>query len=326
MALAGPACKVPPPVDPVPAEGEGEGEGERVGDGTIGSLDAAANDAVVQSPFDATPSPDGSEVYFTALAKVDGEDVPGVFHVPATGGAPETLASGEPLQAPVGITVSLDGQTLYVADAAALDDGAQSAGAVLTVPVGGGAPTALAGTLGYAPQGVTVVNEDGEGVLWFTGTDPEAGTPGVFRVPLTGGAVESMVGGDVLRDPGGLTVARDGVAYVVDSLGSGGLASVVRVEDGAATTIVANIGVGYPAGITLSYDESALLISGIDPVRGTDLVYHVTLAGLEVQTVSGGIDTFAESAGLHRAHDAEVYAWADSEANDTGTVYVLRGP
>ena len=38
------------------------------------------------------------------------------------------------------------------------------------------------------------------------------------------------------------------------------------------------------------------------------------------------MEQFAESAGLHRAHDAEVYAWADSEANGTGTVYVLRGP
>jgi hypothetical protein len=329
ITLGSAACEVPPPVDPSPAEGEGEGEGEapeRIGDGTIGSLDAAANDDTVQAPFDATPSPDGSEVYFTALVKQDGEDVPGVFHVSSQGGDPETLASDEPLQAPVGITISLDGQTLYIADAAALDDGEGNAGAVLTVPVTGGAPTALAGTLGYAPQGVVVVREGDGSALWFTGTDPANGTPGVFRVGLSGGAVEPMVDSDVLRDPGGLTVAADGSAYVVDQLGSDPLASIVRIAGGSASTLVPNIGVGYPAGITLSYDETVLLVSGIDPVAGSDLVYRVVLDGIEVQTISEPIASFAESAGLHRAHDAEVYAWADSEANGTGTVYVLRGP
>jgi DNA-binding beta-propeller fold protein YncE len=321
-------CTVYPPVEQTPAEGEGEGEGEptRVGDGTIGSLDAAANDDAVQSPFDATPSPDGSEVYFTALIEQDGDDVPGVFHVAATGGEPETLAVGEPLQAPVGITIGLDGSTLYIADAAALDDGEGGSGAVLTVPVAGGAPTALAGTLGYAPQGVVVAREGDTGMLWFTGTDPETGVPGVFKTPLSGGAVLPMVEEGSLQDPGGIAAGENGEAYVVDSLGSEQLASLVRIADGNASTMVPNIGVGYPAGVALSYDESVLLVSGIDPVAGTDLVYRVEIDGLAVQTVSGGIDGFAESAGLHRAHDAEVYAWADSEANETGTVYVLRGP
>jgi hypothetical protein len=36
------------------------------------------------------------------------------------------------------------------------------------------------------------------------------------------------------------------------------------------------------------------------------------------------IGAFHESAGLHRAHDVDVFAWADSRANDTGTVYVLE--
>jgi hypothetical protein len=43
--------------------------------------------------------------------------------------------------------------------------------------------------------------------------------------------------------------------------------------------------------------------------------------GDTVQKVIGG---FRESAGLHRARNAGVFAWADGRANKTGTVYVLK--
>src|SRR5262245_1716538 len=76
------------------------------------AINAAANDPGVQSPFDATPSPDGKTVYFTALREESGERVPGVFKVPAGGGDIEVLASGDTLASPIGITISLDGATL----------------------------------------------------------------------------------------------------------------------------------------------------------------------------------------------------------------------
>jgi hypothetical protein len=44
---------------------------------------------------------------------------------------------------------------------------------------------------------------------------------------------------------------------------------------------------------------------------------------LTFQSTELGIDKFSESAGLHRSHGVGVYAWADSHANGTGTVYVL---
>ena len=59
-------------------------------------MNAAANDARVRAPMDATPSPDGKRVYYTALQRdAAGDDVPGVFAVAADGsGEIETLAVG----------------------------------------------------------------------------------------------------------------------------------------------------------------------------------------------------------------------------------------
>src|ERR1700759_5032241 len=58
------------------------------------SLNAAANDADHSFPLDATPSPDGKDVYYTALTTdADGNRVAGVFHTAAEGGNVSTVAS-----------------------------------------------------------------------------------------------------------------------------------------------------------------------------------------------------------------------------------------
>ena len=50
-------------------------------------ITVAANDAMSPAPFDATPSPDGKQVYYTALSSSDdGEPAPAVFAVAASGG------------------------------------------------------------------------------------------------------------------------------------------------------------------------------------------------------------------------------------------------
>jgi hypothetical protein len=43
----------------------------------------------------------------------------------------------------------------------------------------------------------------------------------------------------------------------------------------------------------------------------------------QVSTFNQSISSFAEPAGLHRAHGADIYAWADSRANGSGTVFAL---
>lgn len=319
------ACPQPTPMDGPEPDPVVEPDGPYE-NGTIGNLAPAANDPVVHSPFDATLSPGGEDVYYLALGRDDdGDQVPGVFHVPAAGGAPATLALGDPLEAPAGLDITIDGSRLVIADVSALDDD-ERAGALLSLPVSGGAPSALAGTEGYAPAGVVVAVVDGEERAYFTGRDPSTSEAGVFMTSVEGGSVQSVAQGAPFASPGGIAVNQAGVVYVVDGDPSDPAARVLQVEGGAAEVLLTGIGVGYPAGIALSKDESVILVSGIDPVAGTDIVYRVVLDSLEVGTLSEGIDTFAESAGLHRAHDAEAYAWADSEASGTGTVFVLTPP
>jgi hypothetical protein len=97
------------------------------------------------------------------------------------------------------------------------------------------------------------------------------------------------------------------------------------VHGGKASTLVPDLGVGYPAGCALAQDESALLVSGIDRIKRTDIVYRISPLGStpQVTTFDKTIGAFHEAAGLHRALDADIYAWADSTANVTGTVYAL---
>ncbi len=179
----------------------------------------------------------------------------------------------------------------------------------------------LAGTRGLQPHGVVVAGA----ALYFTAGAASAAGPGVYSIELAGGRATAIVTGAPFVDPGGIAVAENGDAYVTDSVGSSsGLAAVFKVSDGKATLFVDALGVGYPAGIALVQDESALFVSGLDPATQTDLVYRIEL-GETPQTSSFNhvIAAFGEPAGLHRAAGADIYAWADSLANTTGTVYAL---
>lgn len=286
-------------------------------------MHAAANDARVRAPMDATPSPDGERVFYTALLRnSDVEDAPGVFQVPADGGDIQELAVGGLLTAPVGISIGLDGRRLYVADAA-VPASPTGPGAILTLSSEGGAPAVVAGTAGFEPRGVAIARVDAREWLYFTGRDPESGRAGVFRVAPEGGHAEAVARDVELVDPAGLAVAGNGDVYAVDALASQGLAGVVRIREGRGEAILDGIGVGFPAGIALSRDGATVLVSGLDALTRRDRVYVIDAESLALAFISEPFETFSEPAGLHRAHDTDVFAWADSEANDSGTVYVL---
>jgi DNA-binding beta-propeller fold protein YncE len=145
----------------------------------------------------------------------------------------------------------------------------------------------------------------------------------VYRVAAAGGAVELVSGNAALTDPAGIAVAPNGDVYVVDALAAQGLAGVVRIRDGEGELILDRIGAGFPAGIALTRDGGTVLVSALDAETRRDRVYVINSESLELAFISEPFAAFAEPAGLHRAHDADVFAWADSEANDSGTVYVL---
>lgn len=293
------------------------------------SIGAVANDPQIHRPVDATPSPDGKDVYFIASAKAPDENGIGtvaqaaIYKVSAAGGPATKLFQGDPLVEPTSITISPNGQTLFIADVAAETSADRSDGRVWTLGVGGGTPAPLAGTDGLAPTGLEIMGDS----LYITGTKDKK--TGLYKSGLTGGNVGEVATGDAFSDPGGVAVAKNGTAFVVDTgsvLHGAAMASVVKVTaDGKTSVLVEGLSVGAPAGIAITLDEKTLFVSGFDTAAGTDVVYTVDVASGEFGLFTDKIADFRDSAGLHRAHDVDVFAWADGHANATGTVYVLRG-
>lgn len=292
------------------------------------SIAPVANAAEAENPVDATPSPDGNDIYFIAFTrKADPEGLgferlPAIFKVSAKGGPLTKLHEGAPLGSPFNITISDDGQTLFLADTAAETGEDRSDGRVWTMSAGGGTPTALAGTDGLAPGGVEVMGD----TLYISGK--KDGQPGLFRTGLGGGNVTALKTGAPFAYPSGVAVAKTGEVYVVDSgsiMSAQGGASVIKVTaDGNASVLMSGIAIGHPGGIALSADDKTLFISGLDGGKGTDTVFTVQLDGLAIgEAFTATIGEFYDSAGLHRARTTNVFAWADSRAGKTGTVYVL---
>jgi len=294
---------------------EGGGDGGMLGSGMVGTITPAAMGGDISSPFDATPDPSGTMVYFTAISITNG---PGVFSAPAAGGNVTQLAAGDPIVSPFGIAITPDGKTLYVADSGSPASADNDSGRVFVISTAGGMPTALAGPDGYKPKSIAINGPD----LYFTGVSPMDGSPGVFRVPLAGGSV-SVVGTGAFADPSGISVTAAGVVYVLDTIASSNNGAIFKCENMQCISWFSGLAVGYPAGLAIVQDESAILVSALDPKTHTDLVWRIELATKNAATFNKGIDMFDEPAGLHRAPNTDVYAWADSKANGNGTVFVL---
>jgi DNA-binding beta-propeller fold protein YncE len=247
-------------------------------------------------------------VYFTGV----GTEGSGVFKVVLASGSKSELFSGEPLATPVGIGISDDGATLYLADPAA-ENGAEDAGQIFVLSTNGGSPTALAGGSGKAPRGIDVRGN----TLYFTGKG------GVYSLPTAGGQATTLAQGAPLVDPVGLAANAAGEVFVLDSAAAGG-PTLFKIAGGAVTALIEGLSVGFPAGIALSLDEKTVLVSALDPATGKDIVWLVDVATNQLSSFSDTIGQFTEAAGLHRAKNKELFAWADSKANGTGTVFVLQ--
>jgi len=274
------------------------------------------------SAFDTTPDLEGKTLYFTSL----GAQGAGVYQAPSDGTAttPKALAAGDPFVSPFGIAIGTDGKQLFVADPGA--DAGNDKGAIFVVPTAGGAPTVLSGSEDATPRSLEVTQEGGKDVVYFTGTDKTDGQPGIFKIAAAGGAITAVVKGTPFRDPAGIAIAKNGDLYVADTVASSAsTADILLVSGGKVTPIITGVRVGYPCGIALTKDDSALFVSALDPSTLTDMVIQVTLATKATATISQGIDTFSEAAGLHRAKNADIFGWADSSAGPAGgKVFVVK--
>lgn len=290
------------------------------------SVDVAARASeLFNSPRAGVPLPGGGVAFVAMQPATDERASQAAVLRGAPGEEASVLYSGELLQNPLDLDLSTDGTTLYVADSLHFDaEGNNAGGALLLVPLDGGEPTSLA--IGYGPRAVTVADS---GDVYFSGRAPESGEPGVFR--LYGDAVETLYTGAPLVDPSGLAVASNGRVFVADTSLSDGeetslssRAGVVAIGEGRADVFVSGFETGYPAGIALTSDDAALIVSG----QGSDssnLVYVFTTAtpGAAPYVESAFASEHWSSGGLHREHGANRFAWCDRAA-EGGTIYAIE--
>jgi len=313
-----------------------------LGNDAVQSAEVVVSAASALTPWDSTPSPDAKMIYFTAAG---GKSGPGVFSVAATGGAVKVLAVGAPLIMPLGIAVSSDGKTLYVADPMAAGPGGN---VIYTLPVEGGTPKPIDSTRGTMPHGLEVIEEKGADQVYFSGKNPDTGQPAILKIAAAGGKVQVVASGTPLVDPSGVAIAQDGTVYVLDRLASGkGLGAVIRIKNQKAEIIAKDVRTGGElAGITLTHDDSLVLVSSLDTKKGTAQVLLIDPKTLQTGIVNKVIGESTAAGGLHRAFKGpdkvsrgtttalmkpyfsshrEMFSWADSK-DGGGRVFVVKTP
>lgn len=283
------------------------------GNGTVKSVSTVVSGGTTfRVPFDAALSPDGKTVYFTALV---GEGA-ALLSSPVMGGSATKVAD---LVGPGSLDVTADGRTVVAADPG-VESSAGALGALVSVSASGGTPAVLSGTEGTLPRGVSITGNR----IVFTGVDPADGTPGVFETTTGGGRTTLLKTG--LIDPSGVSAGAAGEVYVLDADSDGSSTRrIIKVASGAGTELVKGLRVGFPSGLALAENGLTLVVASTDPATGKARFERFGLSGASAGAPAAPtIGSFDEPAGLHRAALSDSYAYVDSGASGSGSVFVVN--
>lgn len=158
--------------------------------------------------------------------------------------------------------------------------------------------------------------------LVLAGVDPDTGAPAVMGIDLISGQRSVLFQGSPLVNPDGVVVATDGTVYVTDGEANG---SAFAVSGGEIEEIVSGAVLGSPPGVSLTTDDSTLLISALDGEGGHSQVIGVNLSTGEPFFFNDVIGENTSSGGLHRARNLDLFVWADTTgSNGGGSVYRVR--
>src|SRR5262249_47998585 len=160
-----------------------------------GLMVAGSTPTTFHAPLDVVVNSMGSGVWFSAY---NASDQPTIYALsmmtmPPT---PMPIFSGSPLELPASIALSSDGSTPFIADPAA-----NATGAIFSVPVAGGMPTALSITGAVAPTAVAAFGPN----LVFGGRSSTTDAPGLYIVPQTGGTAALITSS--VNDITGITIS-----------------------------------------------------------------------------------------------------------------------
>ena len=211
------------------------------------------------SPTDAVASPDGKTFYFAAF---DDQRAPTIYQTSADGSSgAEAIATGDPLNMPIGLVLSCDGSSIYIADMGGDD------GAILSTSSAGGAIASLGATSIVQPGGLAM-GPDCK-TLYATGHTSD-GRPALFSIATGGGGASIVYAGAPLVSPTGLHVDDKGVAWVMDhrATGDGGEGVLFAIpSDGSAANVIASgLRMGTPGGVSLTASGGTAVM----PTRDAD--------------------------------------------------------
>jgi DNA-binding beta-propeller fold protein YncE len=272
------------------------------------------------SPLDVVPASAGSAIYFSAYDMANQAAIFQVMPGPTPPFTPTAIFSGAPLELPMGLAISADDSTIFIADAAANDTGG-----LFRMPATGGPPAPIMAMGVYAPTSVAVYGQ----YLVFGARASASGQPGLFIVPQMGGQAARITGS--VNDVTAIDISSGGVIYALDALGGSETdASILVINGSNFTTRLTGLSVGAPSGIALAKDEQTLYVTANDR-RGTGYVLQVPVAGgnptrLTIMTVTpmGPAPlVLQDPTGLKRIRLANIYTLIDASAGN-GTLFALQ--
>lgn len=295
------ACAPPPPAAKPPAQ-SAAAKGPRI--------NLASKSGDFESPLDSTPDPSGKTIYFIA----ENSKGKGLFQVASEGGEVAAVALGAPFVGPTGLSIAPDGQQIYIADPAA--------NSIFAIEVGKGMPVALPASAKTAPQNLDAVLESGQPMLYFSGKDPQDGQAAIFKMAANADKPMVVFKGAPLNTPDGIAVAPDGTVYVADRASAGdGMGQVFKIVGGKISTLVDKVRTGNPAGIALTQDGGALLVSAMQPDGKSDQVLVVNTSTGATTSVTDVVGQNSAAGGVHRAYTRNFFSWADRTCRPKGCVF-----
>lgn len=247
--------------------------------------------------------PDATDQFIYFVAK--GPNGAGVFKVPSIGGLPTEVTAGSPFIQPTDIVLTTDNQTVVVADPAA--------SSIFQVAITGGQATAIPETFQTNPVALDLKSESGTDAIYYCGTTN--GRKAIFKKTPSGLTV--LYSGTPLNSPTGIVVANDGAIYIADE------GTVHRLSGGTITQLATGLDMGSPAGITLTPDQKAVVVSSKSNA-GKAQADIISLTTGARSVFNNGIGANSAPAGLHGARNASgftgLYSWADR----AGGIYRLK--
>lgn len=295
---------------------------EELGTPVEGQAIPTQNSAVGQlrRPTAAALSADGTTLYALAQDATAGTQGGYALYSGPVGGPTTQVATMPGLTYPVALAVSRTGTQLVIADLGDIGTGGAAGAIYRGTPSGTLSPLT---TTGPAYPTALALSADGLDV-YVTGTDPDPqnASPGVWRIPLSGGAPVTVYKGTPLVQPAGVTTASDGSLYVADTRAApSGQGAVFRiVGDRIFQISKSGLRFNFPTGLApAGRNTPDVLLATARSVGNEPWLYRLSPSGAQTAVTLPELPVpITEATSIQRAAAADVWIAVDAVVPASG--------